>query len=70
MDMTFFCFPLFNFFFKINQDKKKNTKIIDAVRMPNVKLSRIKGTKKKVRMKKEGKNTQKTKRDIFLTINN
>lgn len=39
--------------------------------MPSVKLSRIKGKKKKkVRMKKEGKNTQKTKRDIFLTINN
>jgi hypothetical protein len=70
MDMTFFVFHYLISFLKSIKIKKKNTKIIDAVRMPNVKLSRIKGTKKKVRMKKEGKNTQKTKRDIFLTINN
>ena len=72
MDMTFFVFHyLISFLKSIKiKNKKKNTKKIDAVRMPNVKLSRIKGTKKKVRMKKEGKNTQKTKRDIFLTINN
>jgi len=49
MDMTFFVFHyLISFLKSIKiKKKKKNTKKIYAVRMPNVKLSRIKGKKKK-----------------------
>lgn len=48
MDMTFFVFHyLISFLKSIKIKKKKNSKKIDAVRMPSVKLSRIKGKKKK-----------------------
>jgi hypothetical protein len=66
MDMTFFVFHYLISFLKSIKIKKKNTKIIDAVRMPNVKLSRIKGTKKKSQNEKRREEYTKDKKGYFF----
>lgn len=68
MDMTFFVFHYLISFLKSIKIKKHQEN--RCSKNAKFKIIEEKRFKKKVRVKKEGKNTQKTKRDIFLTINN